>query len=89
MLGALAHGLPMLALPRQADQFENAAAVAATGAGETLLPDELAGDAVRRQVELLLHESRYRQAARGLAAEIAVMPTPAQVAEQLTRDLEP
>ncbi len=87
MLGALAHGLPMLVLPRAADQFENAAALVAAGAAEALLPDELTADAVRRKVAPLLHESGYRETTRGLAAEIAAMPSADEVAEQLARDV--
>jgi UDP:flavonoid glycosyltransferase YjiC (YdhE family) len=85
MLGALAHGVPMVVVPRQADQFENAAAVVAAGAAEALLPDDLTPDAVQLAVETVLREPRYREAAQGLAAEIAAMPSPGEVAEQLTR----
>ena len=83
MLGALAHGLPLLALPNQADQFENAAAVGAAGAAEVLLPSELASETLRHKVTSLLADTRYREAARDLASEIAAMPSPTEVAEQL------
>ncbi len=84
VLGALAHGLPMLVLPRLADQFDNAAALVDAGAAEVLRPDDLTTAVIRQKVENLLHESRYRNAARRLAAEIASMPSAHAVAEQLT-----
>ena len=87
MLGALAHGLPMLVVPRQADQFGNAEALVSAGAAEVLLPDELTADGVRRHVDALLSEPGYREAARGLAAEIDAMPSAGEVAEQLTLDV--
>lgn len=76
MLGALAHGLPMLLLPRGADQFENAEACVEAGAGLALLPDEVSPDAVREAVLTLLEEPSYAAAARAVADEIAAMPSP-------------
>ncbi len=78
-LAALAAGLPLLILPRGADQFENAGQARAIGAGRMLMPDELTGDAVRDAVVALLEDGSYRDAARGVAAEIAAMPSPAEV----------
>ena len=46
MLGALAHGLPLLVVPQGADQFSNADRVVAAGAGLALQPDELSPSAV-------------------------------------------
>jgi Erythromycin biosynthesis protein CIII-like, C-terminal domain len=45
-LGALAVGAPQLILPQGADQFANADAVGAAGAGVLLLPDELSANAI-------------------------------------------
>lgn len=83
MLGALAHGLPLLAVPHAADQFENAAACAAAGAALVVMPDELSEDAVRDAARALLDDPSYRDAARTVAAEIAAMPDAAVVAHQL------
>jgi UDP:flavonoid glycosyltransferase YjiC (YdhE family) len=83
MLGALAHGVPLLAVPYFADQFENADAAAAAGAARVVMPDELSGDAVRDAARALLEDPSYRDAARAIAAEIAAMPSAAEVAEQL------
>jgi UDP:flavonoid glycosyltransferase YjiC (YdhE family) len=84
VLGALAHGIPMLVAPQQADQFENAAAAAQAGAARVLLPDELTEDAVREAVVALLSKEEYTSAARVVADEIAAMPSPAEVAERLS-----
>jgi UDP:flavonoid glycosyltransferase YjiC (YdhE family) len=82
-LGALAHGLPLLAVPHAADQFENAAAVAAAGAGRVVMPDELSVNAVREAADALLKDLAYRDAAHAIATEIAAMPDAAQVADQI------
>jgi len=71
---ALAHGVPILAVPHAADQFENAAASAAAVAACVVMPDELSESAVREAAVALLEDSSYRQAARDVAAEIAAMP---------------
>jgi UDP:flavonoid glycosyltransferase YjiC (YdhE family) len=86
MLGALAHGLPQLLLPHGADQFLNAEALVATGAGRRLLPEEISAEAVAEAVAALLGEPAYREAAAELAGEIAALPSPAEtvpVLEQL------
>ena len=80
MLGALAHGLPMVIAPRAADQFENASAAADAGVALVLLPDELTEDAVCEAVGSLIADGSYRAAARTLADEIAAMPSPREVA---------
>jgi hypothetical protein len=82
-LGALAHGIPMLAVPHAADQFENAAAAAAAGAAIVVMPDDLSERAVRDAALALLSEPKYRDAAHAIAAEIAAMPSAAEVAETL------
>lgn len=80
VLASLAHGLPLLCLPRGADQFTNADNVARAGAGAVLRPNEVTEDAVRDALQALLGASTARTAAAGLAAEIAGMPSDAEVA---------
>ena len=75
-LAALAHGLPILFVPQEADQFENAAQVQALGAGLRLVPDELTVPAARSALESLLADARYRERAGHVADEIASMPDP-------------
>ncbi|MEV0127819.1 glycosyltransferase [Dactylosporangium sp. NPDC050688] len=86
-LGALAAGVPQLLLPQGADQFANAEAVTAAGAGLRLAPDQVTADAVTAQVSALLavRGNDHRDAARAIAGEIARMPSPADVARRLTQ----
>ncbi|WP_328612852.1 glycosyltransferase [Amycolatopsis sp. NBC_00355] len=81
-LGALAEGVPQLLLPQGADQFANAEALCAAGAALRLLPGELSADAVTEQVRKL---PAHRDAARAIAAEIAAMPSPDEVARELPK----
>jgi UDP:flavonoid glycosyltransferase YjiC (YdhE family) len=83
MLGALAHGVPLLAVPYSADQFDNAAAATAAGAARVVMPDELSESAIRQAARALLDDPSYSGAARHLAAEIAAMPDAAHVAQQI------
>ena len=48
-VGALAAGVPMLAIPQGADQFFNAEAIVRVGAGLRLLPSEFTAAAIRRR----------------------------------------
>jgi UDP:flavonoid glycosyltransferase YjiC (YdhE family) len=88
VIGALAHGVPLLVLPMGADQPDNAARVEALGAGVqrdvmSVTPAEIAA-----AVDDLLRDPRYRASARAIEAECAALPGPdAAVApiEQLTR----
>lgn len=88
LLGTLAAGLPQLALPTGSpDQFRNADALVAAGAGLRLLPAQVQASAVEQAVARLLDEPSHRAAAVRLSEEIAAMPAPAQAAEQLRLSL--
>ncbi|HEX7277416.1 MAG TPA: glycosyltransferase, partial [Acidimicrobiales bacterium] len=80
LLAALARGLPQLCLPQAADQFGNAAACAAAGAGRALLPGFVTVESVRAEMTDILADPAYRGAAERVAAEIRAMPSPAEVA---------
>lgn len=82
-LASLSAGLPLLVLPGGADQFENGGQASSLGAARMLMPDELTAAAVREAVVALLEEPSYRSAAQSLAAEIAAMPSPDEVAATL------
>lgn len=85
-LGALTVGAPQLVLPQGADQFANADALSAAGAGLRLLPDELSADAVAEHASTLLpHHGHagHRDAACAIAEEIARMPAPDEVVRHL------
>ncbi|MBW4720300.1 glycosyltransferase [Saccharothrix obliqua] len=79
-LGALAAGVPQLLLPQGADQFANADAVHAAGAG---LRAEETRDAITAAARELLRDGGYREAARVVADEVARMPSPEEVARRL------
>jgi UDP:flavonoid glycosyltransferase YjiC (YdhE family) len=83
MFGALAHGLPQVALPQAADNFVNAELLASAGVGRTLLPHEVSPRSVRDAVRDVLTNRPYRAQARQVADEIADMPGAEQVAQQL------
>lgn len=82
-LAALARGLPLVALPQDANQFWNADRAETLGAGHTIRPDDLTPPAVRHAVARLLEEPRWRQRAAAVASEIATMPGPAEVVATL------
>ena len=82
-LAALALGLPQLCLPQGADQFLNAAAVALTGAGISLAPNEASADAVHDAVARLVADTSFADAAGRVGESIASMPSPEAVAAVL------
>ena len=81
--GALAAGLPQLILPQGADQFANAETLSALGAAKALVGDAIRIDAIEAAARELLDEPAARDIARGVAAEIAGMPAPEQVLDEL------
>ena len=80
LLGALAAGIPQICLPQAADQFRNARACTAAGAGVDLLGDAVTVTAVERQVRRVLNEEPFRHSAQKVADDIATMPTVADAA---------
>ncbi len=88
MLGALAHGVPLLVLPQGADQWNNAERVAATGAGRRLLRDEVTVDAIRDGITTMLGEPTYRHAATNVQDEIRAMPSASEAINRIEALLE-
>ncbi|MFG1642376.1 glycosyltransferase [Amycolatopsis sp. NPDC049252] len=82
-LGAFGAGVGQLLLPQGADQFANADAVLAAGVGDRLLGEDVTADAVAEKARRLLTDPSVRSSATTLAAEVAAMPSPAEVAAQL------
>lgn len=87
MLGALAHGVPCVALPLFSfDQWRNAAALARTGAGLAIdahgpqhlmtLPPAEAIAALGPAVQRVMGDGPHRRAARRLAEAMAALPGP-------------
>jgi len=83
ILGALALGLPQVCLPQGADQFLNADAVAAAGAGLSIAPVDATPAAVGSAVATVLSQPEYGKAAQRVAASIGTMPEPTAVASVL------
>lgn len=76
ILPILAHGLPLLLLPQGANQFHNAEACVTAGVGRRLLPGDVTGETVRREVRRLLDEPGFRERATAVQAELLAMPGP-------------
>ena len=74
VLGALAHGIPLVLLPMGADQPQNAERCAALGAGRVLDVVALTPEDVREAVSAVLSEPSYRDAAERLRDELAGLP---------------
>lgn len=85
-LAALTAGLPLVLVPKGADQYVNAAACLRAGVARTITPADVTADAVRRAAQAILApDAPERAAARRLAAEIAAMPPAAEVVTRLER----
>jgi UDP:flavonoid glycosyltransferase YjiC (YdhE family) len=82
-LAGMAGGVPQLVLPQGADQFRNAEIVADAGLGAQLVGEQFTSDAVRQQAQRILRDDSVRDAAAGIAAEIAAMPHPDEVVPEL------
>jgi MGT family glycosyltransferase len=85
VIGALAHGLPMLLIPMGADQPRNATRCAELGIALQLDAVDATPDSVRAAVATLLAEPSYRRAAERLRDEIAGLPEPALAVRLLER----
>jgi UDP:flavonoid glycosyltransferase YjiC (YdhE family) len=76
IVGALAHGLPMVLLPIGADQPFNAARCHDLHVGRVLNAVEATPEDVQRAATAVLEDATYRQNAKRLEAEIASLPDP-------------
>lgn len=85
VLGALAHGVPMVTLPIGADQPHNADRCVELGVGIRLDPVTCTPSDVRDAVSTLLTDESYRARAQQLGAEMAAMPDVATVVPLLER----
>jgi UDP:flavonoid glycosyltransferase YjiC (YdhE family) len=77
VIGALAHGLPMVLIPMGADQPYNAARCAELGVARLLDAVEATPETVRAAGATVLADPRYRRAAERMRDEIAALPEPA------------
>ena len=88
VLGALAHGLPMVLLPLGADQPLNAARCAALGVAVVLDALTVTSQSVGEAVTRVLEQPSYRRNATRVRDEIAALPGPEHAVallEQLAR----
>jgi UDP:flavonoid glycosyltransferase YjiC (YdhE family) len=82
--GTTLAALALVLVPQGADQFDNARACEQAGAARVLTPNQVTASAIRDAARAVLaDDSSERAAARQIAAEIARMPSAAQVAEHL------
>ncbi len=85
VLGALAHGLPMVLIPMGADQPLNAARCEQLGVGRALDPIAASPESVGEAVSIVLADPRYRQTAERFRDEIAALPGPGHAVRLLER----
>jgi MGT family glycosyltransferase len=85
LLAGFAQGVPQVCIPQAADQFRNAGACASAGGGIALQGEAEAAteSAIGEAVLRVLAEPEFREAARKVQAEIAIMPSAEAVAETL------
>lgn len=92
VLGALAHGLPMVLLPMGADQPLNAERCEALGVAPVLDAVATTPHMVREAVSRTLDDSSCRKAAGRMRDEIAALPGPehaVELLEELAKDRRP
>jgi UDP-N-acetylglucosamine:LPS N-acetylglucosamine transferase len=88
VLGTLAAGVPLVVAPMFADQPNNAARIAAIGAG-VAVPRNAPAEDLRRALTRVLEEPSFRAAAREVAAEMAALPLVDEAAVDLERLARP
>ncbi|MBL1106852.1 DUF1205 domain-containing protein [Streptomyces sp. 5-8] len=85
LMTALAAGVPQLALPCAMDQFLNARRLAGSGAGLAVPAHEAGVARIREAVTALLGRPAHRTAAEELRREIAALPSPLRLVEDLEK----
>jgi UDP:flavonoid glycosyltransferase YjiC (YdhE family) len=85
VIGALAHGRPMVLIPMGADQPLNAARCVQLGVAQVLDPIGAAPATVRTAVSAVLADPSYRRAAKRIRDEFAALPGPAHAIRLLER----
>jgi UDP:flavonoid glycosyltransferase YjiC (YdhE family) len=83
LLGALAHGVPVVVLPHMADHFRNADAVRRSGCGVSLDEDAQTPSGIEVAVRTTLEDQSVASAAANAKTEIANLPTPAAAVARL------
>lgn len=88
MMASLVHGVPQVALPFMADNFDHADGIAASGTGLARPAVDVDAGWVGESVAAVLDEPGYRAASAKTAADIAAQPSPAQTVRRLVRLVE-
>jgi UDP:flavonoid glycosyltransferase YjiC (YdhE family) len=78
LIAAVDRAVPQLCLPLGADQWDNADALTATGAGVTIELGRRDADTLHTTIRQLLDEPHFRSSAQRVAREIRTMPLPAE-----------
>ena len=81
VIGALAHGLPMVLLPMGADQPLNAARAEALGVAQVLNAVDATSAEIQRAARTVLSEPGYRRRAELIRDEIDALPGPGHAVE--------
>jgi UDP:flavonoid glycosyltransferase YjiC (YdhE family) len=76
-LGAASAGVPQITVPLFADQWDNADAMAASGAGVVCEVDQRSGASLGSLLDQVMAEDGWRAAAASVAEEMGRMPTAA------------
>ena len=82
---ALAHGVPLVPIPIDADQPLNAERCAALGVADVIEHHQRTPDAIRSAVRTVLGDPSYRRNAEQVRQEIAQLPRPEHAAALLER----
>ena len=82
---AFAHGKPVLGVPANLDQYLNMHYIQDAGAGLMIRAGKVAPGDIAKSVDMLLTDSRYATAARGLMEHITAYPTQQVFEEMLER----
>lgn len=88
-MGALAHDLPVVAVPLSADQPVHALRCSELGAGVTVPHADVTADAVASAVRKVLDDGDVQAAAAGLGRELRAMPGPSEAADHIEAHVGP
>jgi UDP:flavonoid glycosyltransferase YjiC (YdhE family) len=83
MIGALAHGIPLVCVPMGGDGFMNAERCVAAGVGASVAAADLGPGMLSSAARAVLDQPEYRTAAERAQAEIDEMPHPDQVVDAI------
>jgi UDP:flavonoid glycosyltransferase YjiC (YdhE family) len=89
---ALKHGLPMVIIPVEADQFVNTKRCAELGVAWTIAPDRRTPEAIREAAQKVLQDPSYRRNAQKVRAEMEALPGldyAVELLERLARERSP